>query len=542
LERYSLFTTSAEPYTCGFAHQRAMWTLFAEMPGLKVNFNKSMLGINIPESWLIEAASILNCKVGKVPFLYLGISIGGDPRRLAFWDPVLKSIKFRLSGWQSRFLSFGGRLVLLKSALTSMHVYALSFFKAPSGIISIIESIFNQKNWGGSEENRKISWVAWSSICLCKEYEGLGVRQLREFNSALLGKWCWRMLVDRDGFWYRVLAAQYGEEARRLEVGGRSGSFWWKELVKIRDGLRVVDGGWFTERVSKRMGDGSSTFFWYDRWLGDVPLRTRFSRLFDLATNKMCTVVDMCALGWEVGGEAWCWRRRLWVWEEELVVECSHLVNNVVLHTDVLDRWQWDLNIVGGYIVNDAYHILTAQTDPSDVGLNDLVWHKQVPLKVSSFAWRLLRDRLPTKLNLVRQGLLTAAAARCIAGCGHDESVTHLFLHCDTFGLLCQNIRSWIGVEGVEPYEISDHFFQFTHYTGSSKKRTSFLQLIWLLCVWVVWNDRNNIVFNKTQTTIDELLEKVKFHSFWWRKANNANYLYGSQRWWSDPLLCLGID
>jgi putative flippase GtrA len=48
----------------------------------------------------------------------------------------------------SRFLSFGGRLVLLKSVLTSLPVYALSFFKAPSGIISTIESLLIQFFWG----------------------------------------------------------------------------------------------------------------------------------------------------------------------------------------------------------------------------------------------------------------------------------------------------------------------------------------------------------------------------------------------------------
>jgi hypothetical protein len=355
---------------------RAVLTLFAEMSGLKVNFNKSMqVGINIAESWLNEAASILNCKVGKAPFLYLGLSIGGNPSRLAFWDPVVNTIKSRLSGWQSHFLSFGGRLVLLKFVLTSLPVYALSFFKAPSGIISIIESIFNKKNWGGSADNKKISWIAWSSVCLRKEYGGLGVRQLREFNSALLGKWCWRLLVDRDGLWYRVLAARYSEEAGRLEVGGRSGSYWWREIAKIRDGLGDSEEGWFAERVSKRVGDGTSTFFWYDRWLGDVPLRMRFSRLFDLSNNKLCTVADMFHLGWEDGGEAWSWRRRLWAWEEELVGECRSLLKDIVLQANVSDRWQWNPDIQGGYTVSGVYNILTTPTEPTEAGILDLVWH-----------------------------------------------------------------------------------------------------------------------------------------------------------------------
>ena len=121
-----------------------MLLLFEAMSGLKVNFHKSMfVGVNISESWLAKATSILNCKVGHVPFMYLGLSIGGNPSRLAFRDPVMHIIKSRLSVWKSRFLSFGGQLTLLKFVLTSLPVYALSFFKASSGIISFIESLFN---------------------------------------------------------------------------------------------------------------------------------------------------------------------------------------------------------------------------------------------------------------------------------------------------------------------------------------------------------------------------------------------------------------
>jgi len=42
---------------------------------------------------------------------------------------------------------------------------------------------------------------------------------MREFNIAMLGKWCWRLLVDRGSMWYRVLAARYPEEDGSLEVG-----------------------------------------------------------------------------------------------------------------------------------------------------------------------------------------------------------------------------------------------------------------------------------------------------------------------------------
>jgi len=102
---------------------------------------------------------------------------------------------------------------------------------------------------------------------------------------------------------YRVLMARYGEEAVRLEVGGRSVSFWWRELAKIRDKVGETEGGWFAERVSRKVGDGLHTFFWFDRWVGDVSLRKCYPRLCDLSSNKLSTVEEMFTHGWEEGGE-----------------------------------------------------------------------------------------------------------------------------------------------------------------------------------------------------------------------------------------------
>jgi hypothetical protein len=41
--------------------------------------------------------------------------------------------------------------------------------------------------------------------------------------------------------------------------------------------------------------------------------------LFDLAVSKSVTVAEMFQSGWEVGGEAWVWRRPLRAWEEEML-------------------------------------------------------------------------------------------------------------------------------------------------------------------------------------------------------------------------------
>jgi len=149
----------------------------------------------------------------------LGLPIGGDPRKHQFWCPLVDRIRNRLSGWKCKNLSLGGRLVLLKSVLSSVPIYFLSFFKAPSGIISSLGSIFSKFFWEGGEDVRKISWIKWDNICLQIENGGLGVKRLNEFNISLLGKWVWRLLEERGSLWNVVIRAKYGEEGAGCGLG-----------------------------------------------------------------------------------------------------------------------------------------------------------------------------------------------------------------------------------------------------------------------------------------------------------------------------------
>jgi hypothetical protein len=107
---------------------KAVLHLFELSSGLKVNFNKSeLIGINVQPSWLLDAANTLNCKVGNLPTKYLGLPIGCDPRKNRTWEPVINSLRKKLSSWKCRSLSMGGRLVLLQSLTKYYLFYRISF-------------------------------------------------------------------------------------------------------------------------------------------------------------------------------------------------------------------------------------------------------------------------------------------------------------------------------------------------------------------------------------------------------------------------------
>jgi hypothetical protein len=62
-----------------------------------------------------------------------------------------------------------------------------------------------------------------------------------------------------------------------------------------------------------------------------------------------------------VGGAACVWRRQLWAWEDEMLVECQKLLLNLLLHAPSPYMWQWQIDPDRGYSVRGAYQLLTSQ-------------------------------------------------------------------------------------------------------------------------------------------------------------------------------------
>jgi len=47
--------------------------------------------------------------------------------------------------------------------------------------------------------------VKWAKVCKPINVGGLGIKHLRSFNSALLGKWLGRYGFETDALWRRVI-------------------------------------------------------------------------------------------------------------------------------------------------------------------------------------------------------------------------------------------------------------------------------------------------------------------------------------------------
>ena len=176
------------------------WTLmwFEAFSGLKINLNKSVI-IPLGRVDNVELlAAELGCGVGSLPTTYLGLPLGAPHRALGVWDSMEERFRKRLSSWKREYISKGGRLTLIRSSLSSLPIYFLSLFRMPKIVCSRLEKIQRDFLWGGGNLERKSHLVNWKTVCQEKSRGGLGVRGPSLMNQALLCKWCWRFVNERD--------------------------------------------------------------------------------------------------------------------------------------------------------------------------------------------------------------------------------------------------------------------------------------------------------------------------------------------------------
>ena len=203
------------------------WILFwfKVASGLRINLAKSEI-FPVGEVEEIEEMAVeLRCRVGSLPSSYLGLPLGAHHKALSMWDGVEERMRRRLALWKRQYISKGGRIALIKSMLSSMPLYQLSFFRMPKIVARRLEKLQRDFLWGGGNLERKVHLIKWEVVCAQKEKGGLGIRKLDLLNKALLGKWIWRFAHEKDNLWKKVILVKYGQEGFGWRTNEASGTF-----------------------------------------------------------------------------------------------------------------------------------------------------------------------------------------------------------------------------------------------------------------------------------------------------------------------------
>jgi hypothetical protein len=143
---------------------------FSQSTGLRVNYKKSCLvPLNLLPEKVPQLAGVFGCKLGTLPFTYLGLPIGTTKARVDHFGFVMNKVERKLTA-TSNFLTHAGRLQLVNSVLSSLPTYAMCTLQLPVSVY--IDRARRHCLWRGSDSNAKMKpLVAWKNVVNQKRKE-----------------------------------------------------------------------------------------------------------------------------------------------------------------------------------------------------------------------------------------------------------------------------------------------------------------------------------------------------------------------------------
>lgn len=108
-------------------------------------------------------------------------------------------------------ISFPGCISLpIRTVTETIPRYAMQTTLLPKSVITELEKVNRSFLWNFLQGECKCHPVAWSSMCYPKQASGLGLRSLYQQNLVALARLSWRLLMNSESLWARILMAKYG--------------------------------------------------------------------------------------------------------------------------------------------------------------------------------------------------------------------------------------------------------------------------------------------------------------------------------------------
>jgi hypothetical protein len=235
---------------------------YASSTGQLINPSKCSLlfGDSCPTDIKEVVRQILNVTSSVFEEKYLGLPTPHGRMSRGKFQNLQAQLTKRLLMWGDGHLAQAGREVFIKSVAQALPTYLMGVFKLPFSVCDDLTKLVRNFYWGAKDGKRKTHWRSWEKLQKPKSQGGLGFRDFRLFNQALLARQAWRLLIKPDSLCARVLKAKYYPNGRLEDTvfSGNASSTW----QAITHGLDLLKKG-----LIWRVGNGQSIRIWRDAWI-----------------------------------------------------------------------------------------------------------------------------------------------------------------------------------------------------------------------------------------------------------------------------------
>ncbi|XP_071713597.1 uncharacterized protein [Rutidosis leptorrhynchoides] len=284
---------------------------------------------------------------------------------------------------------------------------------------------------------------------------------------------------------------------------------------------------------SKKIGDGNDTNFWDDAWLQAGVLKTICPRLYHLESNKTVSVGER--IKWVDGSVllTWSWSRDLLGRDKDELHHLSNLLFSYVKQDGSSDKWYWNLASNGIFTTKKLSSLIDDKTTLDNRSRSETLKNNLVPGKPEVFIWRVLKKRLPTRIELDKCGI-DLHSVRCPI-CDDDvESFDHALFFCRDAFDTWERMYKWWGFKSTPLLSVNESFRGNSNISMSHVGSKIWQALEWT-CAYLIWCNRNKKVFSNTCWNGPTALMEIQLKSFEWISARIKTVKLDWLQWITNP-------
>ncbi|KAL3641434.1 hypothetical protein CASFOL_016402 [Castilleja foliolosa] len=287
----------------------------------------------------------------------MGAPIFKGRAKTIYFEKLIQKIVGKLEGWKGRFLSFSGKITLIKAVLNSLPIHTMTSTAINKGTIKIIDKLIRSFLWSQKGQKR-LHWCNWQKVCMHKADGGLGIRSMADTIYGLQGKLAWS-IIQKKTIWSKILNQKYITAGKITQRG--TDSTMWKCLIPHIQRLL---------NCSKWLIGKGAINLWTENWFGEVIDPESVSTTTVRQAKHMINSMD-----------------------NQLSQEQIQYLKEIELDDTTEDQLIYTKTLNGVFSMKN--YIDEEKGENTHKPWAPIIWHHNIPSKQAAFLWKLINRAIP---------------------------------------------------------------------------------------------------------------------------------------------------